>query len=142
MISGQQPRLDAVFGIQVIRAWRLDSEFFHFQTHLTGFALCGVPVAGGFAVGVSGRVVESDLTYATRLKSCSSVTCPWNDGIIGPKPVTIFACGLMIDSRIYPSSALAIPLLSTRLLPNTPSNVGPRPPSALAPWHDAQPIDS
>ena len=54
---------------------------------------------GGLAVVVSGLAVESDFTYATKFKSCSSLTWPWNDGMIGPKPVTIFPCGFVIDSR-------------------------------------------
>src|ERR1044071_6610829 len=95
----------------------------------TGFALCGVPVAGGFAVVVSGLGVESDLMYAPNPSNCSSVNCPWNAGITGPNPVTFFAGGLMLDSRRYPSSAFpAGPLLTTTLLPYTPPSAGPRPP--------------
>ena len=43
---------------------------------------------------------RSDLTYAISCSSCSSVTSPWNVGMIGWKPATIFACGFRIDSRM------------------------------------------
>jgi len=41
----------------------------------------------------------SDFTYATSAFSCSSLTCPWNEGMIGWKPETTFAVGIRIDSR-------------------------------------------
>ncbi len=32
--------------------------------------------------------------------NCSGVTCPWKVGMIGLNPLTIFAWGFSIDSRI------------------------------------------
>ena len=37
--------------------------------------------------------------YAITLLICSSVSCPWNDGMMGVYPCTILALGSRIDSR-------------------------------------------
>src|SRR5918993_127931 len=43
----------------------------------------------------------SDLMYSVSASSCSSLTWPWNVGMIGGNPATIFAWGFRIDSRMY-----------------------------------------
>jgi hypothetical protein len=66
--------------------------------------------------------------YAVRFRICSSVISPWNVGITGWYPATIFAFGCKIDSRIYASSATTVdPSASGTLPPNTPFNDGARP---------------
>src|SRR5512140_511636 len=42
----------------------------------------------------------SDLTYSTSAINCSSLTRPWNVGMIGWNPSTTFAVGDRIDSRM------------------------------------------
>src|SRR5438445_311159 len=75
------------------------NNYFFFGLTL-GFAFGVADAGGGLAVAASGFAVDSDFTYATTCKSCSSLIWPWNEGIIGPKPVTIFTCGFRIDSRM------------------------------------------
>src|SRR5438128_702207 len=58
----------------------------------------GVFAAPGAAfVACAGPI---DLIYAISICNCSSLTCPWNDGITGWNPATTFASGLSTDSRI------------------------------------------
>jgi len=45
-------------------------------------------------------VVDNDFTYATSALSCSSLTSPWNTGMMGLNPLTIFAPGVKMDSRM------------------------------------------
>ena len=40
-----------------------------------------------------------DFTYESSRMRSSSLTCPWNVGMIGWNPAAIFACGSRIDSR-------------------------------------------
>src|SRR5207342_3915524 len=70
----------------------------------------------------------SDFTYSISSSSCSSVTSPWNVGMIGWNPDVIFAAGWRIDSRTYASSTVSVtPFWSVTVLPNSPSSTGPRP---------------
>src|SRR6185369_6092799 len=76
-------------------------------------AVFEVFAAGGGAapgpwVGVEPVTPLKDFTYAIRARSCSSVTCPLNVGMIGEKPSTICELGSSIELRIYASSATTV----------------------------------
>src|SRR6185295_19599707 len=79
VIARQQPRLDAVAVVQIVPLWKKN------RGH-------------GYRVCTCGSAC-SDFTYSISSSSCSSVTSPWNVGMIGWNPEAIFAAGWRIDSR-------------------------------------------
>src|SRR5262249_52696559 len=108
VVAREQPRRDAVAVVQVVARWKDDGS------HGYRGCTCGSSC--------------SDFTYSISSSSCSSVTRPWNVGMIGWNPEAIFAAGWRIDSRTYPSSTVSVsPFWSVTVLPNRPSSTGPRP---------------
>ena len=75
VVRRQQPRLDAVIGVQIVHASiKIPCCYSHY---FDAFPSCGL----------------KDLMYAINCSNCSSVTCPLKVGMMGVYPSTIFAEG-------------------------------------------------
>ena len=99
VVDRKQPGLDAVFLVEIILAFRGDCCGGHCYCTLVscGFAPDGTTVGPPAAPDGLGF---NDFTYATSAFSCSSLTSPWKTGMMGLNPLTIFAPGVRMDSRM------------------------------------------
>src|SRR5208337_3618494 len=104
MVGRQQPRADAVLLIQIVDPFGLrvldrhtHCTWLPLETALpgafTGTATAGLDAAPDLPDG------DSDFTYATSALTCSSLTSPWNVGMMGRNPLTRFAPGSRMHSR-------------------------------------------
>ncbi len=99
VIDRKQPGLDAIFLVEIILAFRGDCCGGHCYCTLVscGFAPDGTTVGPPAAPEGLGF---NDFTYATSALSCSSLTSPWKTGMMGLNPLTTFAPGVKMDSRM------------------------------------------
>ena len=91
VVLRQQPRLEAVAVGQVVGVWRRGGV--HGPT--SSPVVAGAAAAGGAGAPVAfDGTAFSDLMYSMSCRSPSSLTRPWNVGMIGWNPDTIFARGI------------------------------------------------
>ena len=96
--------LDAEIGVQVVLAFdRRCGNGGHRSIALSDSLWCGAGcggTAGRLLTGSRCSGCDNDLMYATRDNNCSSLTIPWNVGMIGLNPATTLAPGVRMDSRM------------------------------------------